>query len=258
LLDIGVWNIPGYQPQNWNDGVRLHTLLGANEFTWFYYNDAVNNGVPWGARWTPQTNLWNYTFYDVQETGFTMDRPLPMPSSLAEYFPAVFRGEMLYQNHENFADMGVNNTSGDAYSDVVKWMAAIDVDQAYAPWLTTTGNLTANFEVYDDIIMDHRKTFTTGNALDANPPKNDVYALGSVGTSWMWSDIAPTFTGIFEAKGRNIVMFPNVVFNPPWTKKYFMTITAIEVMGGDKLVGFGVFKGQSQINAAFQYNFNLM
>ena len=49
LLDIGVWNIPGYQPQNWNDGVRLHTLLGPNEFTWFYYNDAVNNGVPWGA-----------------------------------------------------------------------------------------------------------------------------------------------------------------------------------------------------------------
>ncbi|MGA2411408.1 MAG: hypothetical protein ABSG46_13590, partial [Candidatus Binataceae bacterium] len=116
LLDVGVWNIPGMQPQNWNDGVRLHTLLGANELTWFYYNDAVNNGVPWGARWTPLTNLWNYTFYDIQETGVTMDRPLPMPAVLAEYFPAVFRGEMLYQNHENFADMGVNNWSGDAYS----------------------------------------------------------------------------------------------------------------------------------------------
>jgi hypothetical protein len=28
LLDIGVWHIPGYQPQNWNEGVRLHTLVG--------------------------------------------------------------------------------------------------------------------------------------------------------------------------------------------------------------------------------------
>jgi hypothetical protein len=258
LLDIGVWNIPGYQPQNWNDGVRLHTLVGPNEFTWFYYNDAVNNGVPWGARWTPQTNLYNYTFYDVQETGVTMDRPLPMPSSLAEYFPAVFRGEMLYQNHENFPDMGVNNWSADAYSDVVKWMAAIDVDQAYAPWLTSTGNLTANVEVFDQIIMDNRKTFTIGNALDSAPTKNDVQILGSIGTSWLWADVAPTFTGIYQVKGRNIALFPSITLNPPWTKKYFMTITAIEVMGGDSLYGLGLFKGQSQINAAFQYNFNLM
>ena len=117
--------------------------------------------MPWGARWTPQTNLWNYTFYDVQETGVTM-RPAAADaqSALSEYFPAVFRGEMLYQNHENFADMAVTNWDGDAYSDVVKWMAAIDVDQAYAPWLTSTGNLTANFEVFDSIIMDERKTFT--------------------------------------------------------------------------------------------------
>ena len=37
-----------------------------------------------------------------------------------------------------------------------------------------------------------------------------------------------------------------------------MTLTAIEVMGGDSLSDFGLFKGESQINAAFQYNFNLM
>jgi hypothetical protein len=257
-IDIGVWNIPGYQPQNWNDGVRLHTLLGASELTWFYYNDSVNNGVPWGAKWNTLTNLWNYTFYDVQETGVTMDQPLPMPSSLAEYFPAVFRGEMLYQNHENFADMNVNAWDGHSYSDVVKWMTAIDVDQAYAPWLTSTGNLNANFEVFDDIVMDLRKTFTVGNAIDNNPAKNDVQFLASVGTSWLWADIAPTFAGILEFKGRNIAMFPSVTLNPPWTKKYFMTITAIEVMGGDHLYGLGLFKGESQINAAFQYNFNLL
>ena len=258
LLDIGVWNIPGYQPQNWNNGIRLHTLVGANEFTWLYYNDAVSGGVPWAARWTPQTNLWNYTFYDFQETGVTMDRPLPMPSSLAEYFPAVFRGEMLYLNHLSFPDMGVNNWSGHSYSDVVKWMAAIDVDQAYAPWLTSTGNLSANFEVFDNIVMDNRKSFTIGNALDSRPAKNDVQILASIGTSWLWADVAPNFSGIYQVKGRNIALFPSVTLNPPWTKKYFMTITAIQVMGGDHLYGLGLFKGQSQINAAFQYNFNLM
>ena len=51
-------------------------------------------------------------------------------------------------------------------------------------------------------------------------------------------------------------MFPSITFNPPWTKKYFMTLTAIEVMGGDSLSNVGLFKGESQINAAFQYNFN--
>jgi hypothetical protein len=258
LLDIGVWNIPGYQPQNWNDGARLHTLVGPAELTAFIYNDSVNNGVPWGARWIPQTNLWNYTFYDVEETGVTGDMPLPVPAALAEFLPAVFRGEFLYQNHENFSDMGVNNFSGDRYSDVAKWMTAIDVDQAYAPWLTSTGNLTANFEVFDDIILDNRKSTNIGNALDSRVTKNDVQILGSVGTSWLWSDVAPTFTGIYQVKGRNIALFPNIIFNPPWTKKYFLTITAIEVMGGDNLYGLGLFKGESQINAAFQYNFNLM
>ena len=33
------------------------------------------------------------------------------------------------------------------YTDIVNWMLALDVDQAYAPWLTSTGNLSANVEV---------------------------------------------------------------------------------------------------------------
>ncbi|HTT77782.1 MAG TPA: hypothetical protein VMF50_17595, partial [Candidatus Binataceae bacterium] len=258
ITDIGVWNIPGYQPQNWNDGFRLHTLVGPAELTAFYYNDEVNNGVPWGAKWTPLTNLYNYTFYDVQEMGATADAPLPMPASIGEYFPAVFRGEMLYQNHENYADVGVNNYSGNAYTDVVKWMAAIDVDQAYAPWLTATGNLTANVEVFDLIPLDLQKSMTVGNDVDSTPTKNDVQILANFATSWLWADIAPDFNMIYEVKGRNIAMFPSITFNPPWTKKYFLTVTAIEVMGGDSLYGLGLFKGESQINAALQYNFDIL
>ena len=63
---------------------------------------------------------------------------------------------------------------------------------------------------------------------------------------------------IFSAKGRNMAIFPAVVLNPPWTKKYFMKLQAIELLGGDKLAGVGFFKGESMILATFQYNFNLL
>jgi hypothetical protein len=258
LIDIGVWNIPGYQPQNWNEGVRFHTLWGATEFTALYYNDNMNGGVPWTAKWTPLTNLWTYSYPDIQNVGITADRPLPVPAMIAESFPAVGRAEMIYSNHNSFPDMSPFNFTGQGWSDVVKWMVAIDLDQAYAPWLTKTGNLSANLEVYDSIIMDLKKTYTVGNAVDANPPKNDVSILFNVGTSWWWSDFEPTYTMIFQPKGRNMALFPSIILNPPWTKKYFLKLQAIEVLGGANNNGLGLFKGQSMLTAQFQYNFNLM
>jgi hypothetical protein len=201
--------------------------------------------------------LWTYDYPDIQNLGVTADRPLPMPASLAEYFPAVGRAEMIYSNHNRFSDMSPTNFSGLSYSDVVKWMVAVDLDQAYAPWLTQTGNLSANVEVFDSMIMDHKKTFAA-NALDANLLKNDLSVLFNVGTSWWWSDFEPTFTMIFQPKGRNMALFPTVILNPPWTKKYFLKLQAIEVMGGDHELGLGFFKGQSLLTAQFQYNFNLI
>jgi len=35
--------------------------------------------------------------------GVTADRPLPMPASIAEYFPVVGRAEALYINHASYA-----------------------------------------------------------------------------------------------------------------------------------------------------------
>jgi hypothetical protein len=258
LVDTGFWRVPGMQPENWNEGVRLHTLIGATEWTALYYNDNTSGGGPWSLKWTPFTNLWNYSLYEYQSAGMTMDRPLPVPSSVAEYLPAVFRGEAVYTNHVNFADMDFKYMDGQKYSDVVKWMAAIDLDQAYAPWLTSTGNLSANIEVFHQIVMDHSKGMTFGNDLSTNQLKQDVDVLFNVGTSWWWEDFAPTFTGIWNPKGRNMALFPAIVLNPPWTKKYFVKLQAIEVLGGDKLQNFGLFKGQSLLTAQFQYNFNLM
>ena len=202
LVDIGFWHVPGMQPENWNEGVRFHTLLGATELTALYYNDNVNGGNPSTLRWTPYTNLWSYSYPDIQNAGVTADRPLPVPAALAEYFPAVGRAEMVYSNHNSFSDMSPLNFTAQGWSDVVKWMVAIDLDQAYAPWLTSTGNLSANVEVDDNIIMDYKKLYTVGDSVDANQPKNDVSVLFNLGTSWWWDDFGPDLHDDLATEGQ--------------------------------------------------------
>jgi hypothetical protein len=257
LIDIGVWNIPGYQPQNWNDGIRAHTIVGPAELTAFWYNDNMNGGSPGAAIWHPLTNLYDYHYQDIQDIGVTADAPLPVPGALGEFLPLVGRAEGVYQNHVPFSDADPYNFSAHSYSDVVKWMLALDIDQAYAPWLTSTGNLSANLEVYDQIVMDYAATFVA-NAVSNNIPKNDVSILFNIGTSWLWNDIQPSYTMIYGVKGTNMAIFPAVVLNPPWTKKYFVKLQAIELLGGDKLNGVGFFKGQSMLLGTLQYNFNLL
>jgi hypothetical protein len=258
LFDAGLWHVPGMQPQNWNEGVRFHTLFGATELTALYYNDNTSNGAPWSLRWTPYTNLWNYSLYDIQDAGVTADRPLPVPAVIAEFFPAVGRAEVLWSNHNNFESSKVSDFENQRYSDVVKWMAAIDLDQAYAPWLTSTGNLAANIEVDDNIVMDNCKQCAVGNDLSIQQPKNDVSVLFNLGTSWWWNDFQPSWTMIYNPKGETFALFPAIVLNPPWTKQYFLKLQAIEVLGSNNQAGIGLFKGQSLLTAQFQYNFNLL
>jgi hypothetical protein len=263
LVDIGPWRIPGMQPQNWNIGGRFHTLIGSTEITALYYLDSVYGvtlGNPASLRWTPFTNLWTYEYPQVNEVGLTADRPLPMPASLGEYLPLVGRAEFLYVNHQSFPDMRPTSLTGQRYSDVVRWMAALDIDQAYAPWLTSTGNLTANLEVTDVITMDNAKTMPfNGNDVSEANNKNEVNALLNIGTAWLWNDIQPAWTMIYNPKGTTFLLFPSLVLNPPWTKSYFMKLQAIEVLGSDReSLGGGLFKGESLLTAQFQYNFNLL
>ena len=260
IVDIGPWRIPGMQPENWNEGLRFHSLLDGVEWTAFYYNDNTGLGTPRSLRWTPYTNLWTYTYPDIQNVGMTADRPLPVPMEIAESLPLVGRAEVVYKNHESRpSDMRIDSLFGQAYSDQVLWMAATDLDEAYAPWLTATGNLTANFEVFDTIWMDSSKLATWANDVSEPLEKNQLEVLLNLGTSWWWDDFAPTFTGIWAPKGNTLLLFPAIVLNPPWTKKYLLKLQAIEVMGGDRQsVEGGAFKGESLLTAQFQYNFNLL
>ena len=146
------------------------------------------------------------------------------------------------------------------FSDVVNWMAALDLTNAYAPWLSSTGDLSANLEVFDSIAMDTAKAM---DANDRNPVhilKNPVQVLFNVGTSFYYADFAPTWTMIYGSKGNTFLLFPSITLNPPWTKKYFLKLQAIEVLGGDRQaaqVG-GTFKGESFLSALLQYNFDIM
>jgi hypothetical protein len=137
-------------------------------------------------------------------------------------------------------------------------MAALDVTNAYAPWLSTTGDLSANLEIFDSITLDMAKDMDLSDRNTSHLLKNPVQILFNAGTSWYYGDIAPTWTMIYGVKGNTFLMFPSVTLNPPWTKKYFVRFSAIEVLGGDRQSPQGgTFKGQSFLSALLQYNFQL-
>jgi hypothetical protein len=260
LLNFGLIHVPGMQPRNWNEGVRFHTLYGATEWTALYFYTPTHGGVTGQVIWEhPFTNLWRVDYPTINEVGMTVDRPIPAPASIAEHFPAIFRGEALYTNHDEFNDASPLAATAIRFSDTMKYMLALDLDQAYAPWLTSTGNLTANLEWEQETILDNSKD-TSSTAFNSHYLKNNVNVLGSITTSWWWGDFSPNFTMIFNPKGRTMAIFPSITLNPPWTKQYFMKLQAIEVLGGDigAFQTTGVFKGQSYLLAQFQYNFDLM
>ena len=263
---VGHFETPASTVANWNEGLRYHTLIGGVEATAFYYN--AFNLYP-NVFWQQYTNNFRLRYNPMQKVGVTADAPLPMPSSVSEYLPFVWRAEGVYTNHESVFSFDYVGTPGLVkYTDMVSWMVALDIDQAFAPWLTKTGNLSANIELYDEIAMSSNQSMyeTSGPYTGGGPGenttnvKNNVSALFNIGTSWLWNDIEPSWTMIFNPKGRAFLLFPAVVLNPPWTKKYFLKLQAIEILGGDKSFGQngGQLKGQSLLTAQFQYNFNLL
>jgi hypothetical protein len=262
-LDAGKWSIPAATVSNWEEAMRFHTLFEGTELTAFYMN--WWNPYP-SIFWQKYTNQFRFRFIPLTTVGVTADRPVPLPDWLTEYAPVVGRAEVVYANHQPYADFDyLTYPTGVRYSDTVNMMYALDLDQAFAPWLTATGNLSANFEFLDYIALDSSQNMrysqgpygAVGGRYPESNNKHDVQMLLNVGTSWWWGDFVPTWTMLFAPKGRTFLLFPSLVLNPPWTKKYFLKLQAIEVMGGDIKYGGGNFKGESLLTAQFQYNFEL-
>jgi hypothetical protein len=256
---VGAWHVPAVNLANMEEGVRLHTLIGSTELTALYFNTFQYYPV---FSWVPYTGNFPAVFEPVQYVGMTADRPIPMPTSLAEYFPLVGRAEVVYQNHAPFVNLNLTQPNALAFSDIVTYMLAVDLDQAYAPWLTTTGNLSANFEFLDMIDMDGVNNLMNGpNGADlsSNALKNDVSMLFNVGTSYWWNAFAPTWTMIYEPHGTTFALFPSIQLNPPWTNKYFAKLGVIYVLSSaSNYVSPALFKGENMITISGQYNFSAM
>jgi hypothetical protein len=256
---VGAWHVPPVTWRNMEEGVRFHTLIGSSEITALFFNSQQYYPV---VSWVPYTGQFPLIFEPVQYAGATIDRPVPMPPSLAEYFPLVARAEAVYQNHAPFVNLNLTQPDAIRYSDIVTWMFALDLDQAYAPWLTTTGNLSANFEFLDMIDMDGVNNLLdgpNGGDISANALKNDVSMLFNVGTSYWWNAFAPTWTMIYEPHGTTFALFPSIQLNPPWTNKYFAKIGVIYVLSSAiNYVSPALFKGENMITVSGQYNFSAM
>ncbi len=267
-VQLQPWSIPPVTWANMQFGFRLHAITpDGTELTALYYKtfDPYPTFV-----WKPYTPIWYEKFMPLQEMGITADRPVPVPASLGEYLPLIARFESVYTNHAPYMDFNPLNTSGVRYSDVVNNLVALDVDQAYAPWLTTTGNLTVNLELDDYITLDtsnqmFESAAITGNnggpggLINETVNKHDVFMLLNLVTSWWWDSVAPAWTMIYAPKGTTFLLFPSVTVNPPWTKNYFFKVQDVQVLSTDThSFDGGAFKGENYVSFAFQCNFNLL
>jgi hypothetical protein len=266
------WAIPRATFANSEVGVRLHTVVDNSELTAFYlFNHEINPVAEVGpieafpdpvAR---KLGLERVTFAypKYQSLGVTANRPLYLPSFL-EGLPFVLRTEAFYKNHKIYDTLfpaynrALGPKSFTTASDVILWLMALDLTQAYAPWLTQTGTLNGNLEIQGTTLLSPSK-YMQGAAGTLNRVyHNDINILLNVGSSWRWGSIAPSWTMIFNPNGQTWELFPSVVLTPTWTSKYFLKLQYIGVLGTNQYgLDGGLFKGKSQLVAQFQYNFDL-
>jgi hypothetical protein len=242
--------IPSATWGNSQIGVRLHTLFENAEMTTFWlwnhdYNPIgqIDNRVIIPVAPGFFERRVNLIYPQYQAIGFTLNRPLYLPGALAQ-LPLVIRAETLYKNHDGFntfmvpgtayafqrdpltGGIGNRNFSPSAVtrSDDVLWLVALDLDQAYTPWLTATGNLTANYELMGNTILSFSHNMQGAAGYMEHAYHNDVEMLFSIGTSWWWGAVSPNWTTIYDPNGTTFLSFPSIQLTPPWTNKYFMKL----------------------------------
>jgi hypothetical protein len=257
------WQVPRATFSNSVVGVRLHTLIASNvEASVFYlYNHEISPVLELGPPGKPGTfRRVNLTFPKYQSFGATFNMPAPLPPSIANAAPIIFRGEMFYKNHAAISTADPSQLTGVVHSDTVSFMLAADLDSASEPWLTSTGTLNANFEFLDNVTLSPNHNMLQAPGFLTRAHHNEISVLASVGTSWYWGAVAPNWTGIYNPDGNTLIMFPGVTFTPPWTPKYFGKIGYVGIFGQNKFAvdAGGLFKGMSYMYMQLQYNFNLL
>jgi hypothetical protein len=257
------WAIPRATWANSQIGFRLHTLIDSTTeaaiFYWrsFDYTPALYLN-PRGAPGTMRRVTEKFPHYE--SFGATMNRPLPMPMSIANELPLILRAEVLYKNHEAFSTSDRHNTTGIVNSDTLNTLVALDADNVYVPWLTSTGNLTANLEWQDLTILGASDRYLEQQGVLTKAHKHEENLLANVSTSWWWGAVAPNLGAIYNPDGTTFLLTPSVTLTPPWTNKYFVKLGSVYILGNDKYAfsSGGSLKGLNNMFVQFQYNFNLL
>jgi hypothetical protein len=285
--------IPNATWDNSQVGFRLHTLAYNTEMTAFYlysheYSPVLK--IPYSSAICPFASASACGIFQSGVTpigptylrrelsvyprfsslGVTANRPLYLPGALSQ-LPFVIRAEMFYKNHQNFDtnylpgsiftnfNPRAGTPNGLYYSDTIKWLFALDLDSAYTPWLTTTGNLSANYELTDTWTLSPSSHQLAAATYLQPAYHHDMAMLINVGTSWWWGAVAPTWTSEYAPQGTTFLFFPTLALTPPWTNKYFMSLRWVEILGSDRYnLDGGLFKGKSMFVSQFEYNFSLL
>ena len=256
------YHLPSNTLGSSTEGFRIHTLVKNAEITALYwhghqFNEAGTPGAPLyvvGGR--TQRQFLEVGFPQFNDIGATLNRPIYLPGALLSNIPFVFRTEALWQDRTplNTTDIGVPNAVVD--KNTINSLVALDMDGLYVPWLTSTGTLTTNLEWNQFTIVGYGKHLVYP-FYSERWRHNEEQILFSANTSWWWGAILPTYTMIWNPSGNTTLLFPTMVFTPPWTNKYFATIGYVGILGNDRLNSFagGTFKGKSLLYMQFQYNF---
>jgi len=201
-------------------------------------------------------------FYpQLNDIGFTGNMPINLPGQLGAMFPFVLRSEGVWQDKTPFATRSPAAPSGFKYSSTFNTLVALDADQIYAPWLTSTGgSLTVNLAWNNYTIVSPSRWLEYGPLTFQQARHNEESFIFAASTSWWWQSIAPQYVMVYNPDGNTILMFPNVALVPPWTSQYFMKLQYIGVISNniqDDYAG-GLLKGKNFILAQFQWNFNVL
>jgi len=252
------WELPADTWENSQEGFRLHSLVGNGELAAFYWHAHQSDPMLFVRGGGRATNFLRSEYPGYNDIGVTANHPLYLPE-VSSKFPFVLRGEAVWQDRTPFRTQDLKVPTGVTYSSTINSMVALDLDQAYVPWLSETGALTVNLEWQNySILSPSKKLVYLGYAEKWR--HNEENVLLNIGTSWWWGTFAPTWTSVYNPDGNTFLLFPSIVLTPPWTNRYLMKLQYVGILGKDKYAAFagGVFKGKSILLTQFQYNFDLL
>jgi hypothetical protein len=251
------WYFP---PATWNnaeEGVRLHTFVSNTEVSAFYWH--AHQMTPTNFVSGPVGHQFlSARFPHFDDVAITGNTPLYLPGTLGSLLPFVIRGEGVWQDATPFNTRDIRSPSAVEFSSTFNTLLALDLSSVYAPWLSQTGPLNARLEWNNFTILSPSKSLVYGGTA-FHRYHNDESFLLQVGTSWLWNEIQPTLTGIYNPDGTTFQVFPDLLLLPHWTNKYTLDLKFIGVFGKNKYgAQGGNLKGKSLLIMTWQYNFNLL